>query len=54
MVAAHRLLSVLRSRGTDVEKGFVPILYQVPAFDAFDDFSDFAKSITYADCKTCQ
>jgi len=40
------LLSVLRSRGTEVKKkGFVPILYKVPAFGAFEDFIDFVKSI---------
>jgi hypothetical protein len=27
-------------------KYFVPILYRDPAFDAFDDFSDFLESIT--------
>jgi len=32
----------------------VPILYQVPAFDAFDDFSDFVKSINYGASETCQ
>jgi len=29
------------------EKQFVPILYRVLAFDAFDDFSAFVKSINY-------
>jgi hypothetical protein len=33
----------------DVRKYFVPILYQEPAFDAFDDFSDFLESIS---CET--
>jgi hypothetical protein len=34
-------------------ESFVPILYQAAVFDAFDDFSDFAKS-TSANSKTCQ
>jgi len=35
-------------------KLFVPILYQNPAFDAFDDFSDFLESITCEISKVCQ
>jgi hypothetical protein len=36
------------------EKLFVPILYQIPAFEAFDDFSDFLESISCETSKTCQ
>src|ERR1041384_2630497 len=32
----------------------VPILYRVPAFDAFEEFNAFAKSISSTNCKTCQ
>jgi len=32
----------------------VPILYRMLAFGAFDDFSDFVKSINYGTSKTCQ
>jgi len=38
----------------DVRKYFVPILYQNPAFDAFDDFSDFVESISCETSKSCQ
>jgi hypothetical protein len=37
-----------------VAKYFVPILYQMPAFGAFKDFSDFVESITCGLSKTCQ
>jgi hypothetical protein len=33
---------------------FVPILYQDPAFEALDDFSDFVESISCETSKTCQ
>jgi hypothetical protein len=36
------------------EKYFVPILYRAPAFDAFDDFSDFVESISCETSKSCQ
>ena len=36
------------------EKYFVPILYCGPAFEAFDDFSDFVESISCETSKTCQ
>src|SRR5215831_7972562 len=32
----------------------VPILYHEPAFEAFDDFSDFLESISCETSKTCQ
>jgi hypothetical protein len=35
-----------------MQASMVPILYQVPAFDAFDDFNDFAKSINYEKSRT--
>ena len=37
-----------------VRKLFVPILYQMPAFGAFEDFYDFLESITCEASKTCQ
>jgi hypothetical protein len=37
-----------------MEKNFVPILYQMPAFGAFDDFNDFLESISCETSKTCQ
>jgi len=36
------------------QQGVVPILYKMPAFDAFDVFSDFVKSINYVRSKTRQ
>ena len=36
------------------DKIFVPILYRYPAFEAFDDFSDFVESISYETSKSCQ
>jgi hypothetical protein len=35
-------------------KGFVPILYHNPVFDAFDDFRDLLKSISCRTAKSCQ
>jgi hypothetical protein len=35
-------------------KYFVPILYRDLAFEPFDDFSDFVKSVSYGTSKTCQ
>src|SRR5262245_18961266 len=37
-----------------VRKIFVLILYQTPAFGAFDDFDDFLESISCGTSKTCQ
>jgi hypothetical protein len=36
------------------KKYFVPILYQIPAFGAFDDFSDFLESKSCETSKSCQ
>jgi hypothetical protein len=36
------------------KNGFVPILYNRPAFEAFDGFSNFVESITSRTSKTCQ
>jgi hypothetical protein len=36
------------------ENVFVPILYQMPAFEAFDDFSDFLESASCVTSKSCQ
>src|SRR5260370_38929340 len=36
------------------KKDSVPILYQIPAFGAFDDFSDFLESISCETSKSCQ
>src|ERR1700685_472733 len=41
-------------RARFVAKLFVPILYQDPAFDAFDDFSDFVESISCEPSESCQ
>jgi hypothetical protein len=38
----------------DHGKYFVPILYRMLAFDAFDDFSDFVESITCEPSESCQ
>jgi hypothetical protein len=38
----------------DGKKYFVHFLYQIPAFDALDDFYDFLESITYETSKSCQ
>ena len=37
-----------------IEKNFVPILYQMPAFGAFDGFSDFVESISCETSESCQ
>jgi hypothetical protein len=43
-----------RFRADFVEKCFVPILYRQAAFEAFDGFSDFVKSVSCKTSKTFQ
>ena len=38
----------------DMKINFVPILYQDPAVDAFDDIYDFVESTTSRSSKSCQ
>src|SRR5580692_4458805 len=36
------------------KKYSVPILYQIPAFGSLDDFSDFLRTISFGNSKSCQ